>query len=66
MSTEHFAISFGVAVTIFSIIIAGYVVAGGLKGVMYTDALQGSLMFLGMFILLIFTYGKLGGINRGC
>lgn len=57
-----FQINYEVAVTIFSIIIAGYVVAGGLKGVMYTDALQGAIMFIGMGILLVFAYGKLGGV----
>ena len=43
---------------------AVYVVMGGLKGVMYTDALQGSLMFFGMIILLFFIYIKLGGIGK--
>lgn len=57
-------VSFEVAVTLFSLLIAGYVVAGGLKGVMYADALQGSLMFLGMFILILFTYGRLGGVHE--
>lgn len=60
----QFQIPFNVAVAIFSIIIAGYVVAGGLKSVMYTDALQGSLMFIGMFLLLIFTYSALGGVTK--
>ena len=50
------------SVTIFSVLVAVYVIMGGLKGVMYTDALQGSLMFFGMLILLIFIYAKLGGI----
>ena len=52
------------ALTVFSIIIAGYVVAGGLKGVMYTDALQGSLMFVGMIILVVYTYSALGGVTE--
>jgi len=46
----------------FSVIIALYVVMGGLKGVMYTDALQGSLMFVGMSVLLVMTYVRMGGI----
>ncbi len=58
-----FDIDFSLALTFFSIIIAAYVIAGGLKGVMYTDALQGSVMFLSMFFLLIVTYIKLGGVN---
>ncbi|GAB4311725.1 MAG: hypothetical protein Kow0059_01950 [Candidatus Sumerlaeia bacterium] len=57
-----FQINYDVAVTIYSIIVAAYVIAGGLKGVMYTDALQGSIMFVGMALLLVFAYGKLGGV----
>lgn len=55
-------INYPAAVTIFSLIVAAYVIAGGLKGVMYTDALQGGLMFIGMVILVFFTYMRLGGI----
>ena len=58
-----FEIDFGIALTFFSIIIAAYVVAGGLKGVMYTDALQGGIMFVSLFFLLIMTYIKLGGVT---
>ncbi len=52
-----------IALLIFSIIIALYVVVGGLKGVMYTDALQGTIMFVGMLILLVATYVVLGGVT---
>ncbi|WP_297087613.1 sodium:solute symporter family protein [uncultured Draconibacterium sp.] len=58
-----FEIDFSVALTFFSVIIAAYVIAGGLKGVMYTDALQGTIMFMSMFFLLIVTYSKLGGVG---
>ncbi len=50
------------SVTMFSILVAVYVIMGGLKGVMYTDALQGSLMFFGMLVLLVSIYARLGGI----
>ena len=46
---------------IFTIIIAIYVIAGGMKGVMYTDTLQGSLMLIGMITLFIFAYIKTPG-----
>ena len=36
--------------------------AGGMKGVMYTDAMQGTIMLFGMIVLIIFTYSRLGGI----
>lgn len=58
-----FEIDFSIALISFSVIIAAYVIAGGLKGVMYTDALQGSIMFLSLFFLLIVTYTNLGGVS---
>ena len=51
------------SVIIFSVLVACYVILGGIKGVMYTDALQGSLMFFGMLILLIYIYTSLGGVT---
>jgi solute:Na+ symporter, SSS family len=58
-----FQVDFSLALTFFAVIIAAYVIVGGLKGVMYTEALQGSIMFVSMFFLLIATYSKLGGIT---
>ena len=58
-----FGIEYQVALLVFSVIIAAYVIMGGLKGVMYSDALQGSIMFIGMIILLVWTYSKLGGVT---
>ena len=49
------------ALVIYTLIIAIYVFAGGIKGVMYTDTLQGTIMLGGMGALLILTYVKLGG-----
>lgn len=60
--TEKFGISYNSALLLFSIITTAYVIMGGLKGVMYTDALQGGIMFFGMLFLLIFTYTSFGGI----
>lgn len=59
---EVFSIDYNVALFFFTVIMASYVIMGGLKGVMYTDALQGSLMFIGMAILFVMTYVKLGGV----
>ena len=56
-------INYDVAVLILTVIVAAYVITGGLIAVMYTDALQGSLMFIGMIFLLVFTYIKLGGVT---
>lgn len=57
-------LDFYIALFLFSIIIAAYVFYGGIKGVMYTDALQGTIMFCGMIFLLIFVYWILGGVDH--
>ncbi len=56
-----FHISYDNALYIFAVIVAAYVIAGGLKGVMLADALQGAIMLVGMVILLVATYARLGG-----
>jgi SSS family solute:Na+ symporter len=50
------------ALFFFCAIVALYVTMGGLKGVMYTDALQGTIMFVGMVLLLVLTYAQMGGV----
>lgn len=50
------------ALGIFATVVAIYVIFGGLKGVMYVDALMGSVMIGGMLLLLVLCYVKLGGI----
>lgn len=59
----HFGISYEVSLLFFAAVVAVYVWMGGLKGVMYTDAFQGVIMFVAMLFLIIFTYSKLGGIT---
>ncbi len=59
-----FHISYDSALYIFAVIVAAYIIAGGLKGVMLTDALQGGIMLIGMLILLVATYGRLGGVTE--
>lgn len=59
---QQFAIDYFTALLFFTLIVAVYVIMGGLKGVMYTDAFQGSIMALGMIALIIFTYYDLSGI----
>ncbi|MBK1649442.1 sodium:solute symporter family protein [Rhabdochromatium marinum] len=63
-AATQFGIDFEVALLIFALITAAYVVPGGLKAVMYTDTLQGFVMILAMFFLLWFTYSQLGGIGE--
>ncbi len=56
-------VPYEIALFAFSAIVAVYVLFGGIKGVMYTDAFQGGLMLIGMAILLVTTYFQLGGIG---
>ena len=58
---ETLNLQFVWALVIFTIIIAAYVLAGGIKGVMYTDTLQGTIMLFGMIALLVLTYVKTPG-----
>ena len=50
------------ALGVFAAVVAVYVVFGGLKGVMYVDAMMGTVMIVGMVSLLILCYWKLGGV----
>ena len=46
-----------------AVIVGLYVVYGGIIAVMYNDALQAAVMFIGMLAILIVTYITLGGIG---
>ncbi|MDF7824589.1 sodium:solute symporter family protein [Pontiellaceae bacterium B12227] len=59
----QFGMEYNTALFVFSVIIALYVVMGGIKGVMYTDALQATIMLIGLSFLLVMTYQKLGGVT---
>ncbi|CDG65395.1 MAG: solute:Na+ symporter, family [Methanobacterium sp.] len=58
------SIDYNIALVVLAVIVALYVIFGGIRGVMYTDALQGTIMFVGMFILLAATYWMLGGVTE--
>jgi SSS family solute:Na+ symporter len=58
------AIGFEISIIIMAVIIGFYVIFGGIKGVMYTDALQGTIMFIGMLILLVSVYWMFGGVTH--
>ncbi|MBM4153705.1 MAG: sodium:solute symporter family protein [Lentisphaerae bacterium] len=61
--TQQLGVPYDVALFVFTAIIAVYVIMGGIKGVMYTDALQGTIMLFGMIALIVLTYSKLGGVT---
>jgi SSS family solute:Na+ symporter len=62
--SRQFPVDYPTALIVFSVLIAGYVVYGGLKGVMYTDALQGTIMLVAMIGLIVVTYATLGGVSE--
>lgn len=53
---QMFDMDLHVALLIFTLIVAAYVISGGIKGVLYTDALQAVIMFVCMLFLLIWFY----------
>lgn len=57
------AIPYWLAYVITAAIVGWYVFYGGLKAVMYNDALQGLLMLAGIGLLYVLTYVKLGGFG---
>jgi len=57
------SIQYDIALIGFAVIVAVYVILGGLIAVIYTDVLQGIIMFVGMSVLLIMTYVYLGGVK---
>jgi len=48
-----------------SLIVAVYVVYGGIIAVMYNDAFQAFIMFIGMLVILLVTWSYTGGITAG-
>jgi len=59
---EVMGVPYGWALVVFGSVVAVYVIFGGLKGVMYVDALMGSIMIGGMLLLITMCYVRLGGI----
>ncbi|MDR1373316.1 MAG: sodium:solute symporter family protein [Dysgonamonadaceae bacterium] len=63
---EIFNIDYNLALLSFTLIVAAYVISGGIKGVLYTDALQGVIMFLSTAFLLFWFYHTMGfGFSEG-
>ena len=56
---------YNLALFILAMIVAVYVLTGGLKSVMYTDAFCALVMLLGMVFLLYSTYKAVGGVISG-
>ncbi|MDM5315435.1 sodium:solute symporter family protein [Fictibacillus sp. b24] len=62
---ESMSMNFNLALILLAAIIAIYVVTGGIKAVMYTDAFGAVVMLIGMAIFLFVTYQAVGGIIEG-
>jgi len=58
-------IDYTTSLILFAVITAVYVVFGGLIAVMYTDAFQGTIMLIGMTVLLVLTLVAVGGWTNG-
>lgn len=60
---QALGLDYNIALFIFAAVVCVYVGFGGIKGVMYVDALLGVIMVLGMLSLLGMTYHELGGVT---
>ncbi|GIN94015.1 sodium:solute symporter [Siminovitchia terrae] len=60
---ETLSMNFNVALLILAMIVGVYVITGGIKAVMYTDAFAAIVMLFGMIIFLVTTYKTLGGVE---
>lgn len=58
-------INFDIALFFLAIIVGAYVITGGLKAVMYSDAFSALIIFVGMVALLIGGYKAAGGVIAG-
>ncbi|AIY89618.1 sodium:solute symporter family protein [Geoglobus acetivorans] len=54
-------VDYNIALLIMSLVIAVYVVYGGIIAVLYTDAFQGLIMLASMILLLVSVYAWFGG-----
>ena len=61
---EVMGLPYNYVLLIFAAVVAVYVIFGGLKGVMYVDALIGTIMVFGMLTLLVLCYVRLGGVTE--
>ena len=58
---ETLKLQFIWSLVIFTVIIAAFVIIGGIKGVLYNDTFEGTLMLIGMIVLIILAYVKTPG-----
>ena len=56
---KMFNMDYNVALLMFTIVVAAYVITGGIRGVLYTDTFQAIIMVAFMVSLLVMFYNKL-------
>lgn len=61
--SKYTGADFDIVLLVLGVLSAVFVITGGLKGIMYADAFNGSIMFAGMAFLIIYTYSILGGVT---
>jgi Na+/proline symporter len=49
---------------IFAVAVIGYVVYGGFRAVVWTDVMQGMVMFFGVLVMLVLALQQVGGLKR--
>ncbi|WP_042349568.1 sodium:solute symporter family protein [Bacillus massiliigorillae] len=59
---ESIGIDYNLSLLILAIIVGIYVIGGGIKAVMYTDAFAAVVMLIGMAIFLFMSYKAVGGV----
>ncbi|MFK2826462.1 sodium:solute symporter family protein [Bacillus sp. B190/17] len=62
---ETLSMNYNIALLVLAIIVGFYVLSGGIKAVMYTDAFAAVVMFVGMAIFLFMGYKAVGGVING-
>lgn len=62
---EAVSMPYNTALIVIALVIGVYVMSGGLRGVMYTDAFAAVIMLAGMATLLFGTYRAVGGVIAG-
>ncbi|MFS8514871.1 MAG: sodium:solute symporter family protein, partial [Planifilum fulgidum] len=62
---ETLKVDFNIGLMLLAIIVGLYVITGGLKAVMYTDAFCALVMTVGMVFLLFSSYSAVGGVIDG-
>jgi SSS family solute:Na+ symporter len=62
--SKYSGADFNVVLIVLGILSAVFVIMGGLKGIMYADAFNGTIMFAGMAFVIIYTYSLLGGVTE--